>query len=238
MSQPSSFGIESWAAWSPSLKTSSDWLSWVEKPFALVGNEKPKVEGMQSMNRRRLKQLGGMALETAYSLPEAGAPIIFCSRQGESSRCYELLEELTETGKLSPQSFSLAVHNAIPSLYTIDRKLNSNVMAISSNAGVFSALVETMGLFADDEKRVRIIVAEESTPDIYKSYIDFPDESFAYAIDLISTGDLSLSFSSASEIKSNNSNISINLEVLRFLLSHSKSYESTIDNTFWKLRRG
>lgn len=238
MSQSSSFGIESWAAWSPSLKTSSDWLSWVKNPSALVGDERPKVEGMQPMNRRRLKQLGGMALETAYSLPETEAPIIFCSQQGESTRCYELLQELTETGKISPQSFSLAVHNAIPSLYTIDKKLNSNVIAISSNAGVFSALAEAIGLFADGEKRVRIIVAAEPTPDIYNSYCEFPGEAYAFSVDLISSGDLSLSISAAKEAKPNDANISINLEVLKFLLSEDQSYEAAIDNTSWQLKRG
>lgn len=238
MGQSFSFGIESWAAWSPSLKTASDWLSWVDKPFALVGDEKPKVEGMQPMNRRRLKQLGGMALETACSLPEIELPIIFCSQQGESTRCYELLQELTETGKLSPQSFSLAVHNAIPSLYTIDKKLNSNVISISASAGIFSALVEAVGFFADGEKRVRIVVAEEPMPGIYRDYCAFPDEAFAYSIDLIPTGDLSFNFSTAKEVKSKHGNISINLDVLRFLLSEDLVYEAAVDNTCWQLRRG
>jgi len=237
MSHPSSFGIESWSAWSPSLQTSSDWLSWVESPTPLAGNEKPRVECMQPMNRRRLKQLGAMALETAFSLPEEGVPVIFCSQQGESTRCYELLQELTESGKLSPQSFSLAVHNAIPSLYTIDRKLNSNVIAISSNSGIFSAITEAIGLFSDGEKKVRIVMAEEPTPEIYKMYCDFPDEAYAYSLDLIPVGDLSLNLSTAKGIKSGADNISINLDVLKFLLSKNQVYEATIDNTLWQLRR-
>lgn len=237
MSQPSYFGIESWAAWSPSLRSSNDWLCWAANPSTLVGSEKPKVDGMQPMNRRRLKQLGGMALETAYNLPQTVAPIIFCSQRGESTRCYELLQELTETGKLSPQSFSLAVHNSIPSLYTIDRKLNSNVIAISSNAGIFSALAEAIGLFADGEKRVRIIVAEEPIPDIYRSYCEFPDEAFAYAIDLIPVREFALSFFNAKEIKSNDINISINLGVLRYLLSKDRNYEAIVDSTSWRLKR-
>lgn len=238
MSQSPSFGIKSWAAWSPSLKTPNDWLCWVDDPTSLLGSEKPKVEGMQPMNRRRLKQLGAMALETAYSLPEEGIPVIFCSQQGESTRCYELLKELTEGGKLSPQSFSLAVHNAIPSLYTIDRKLNSNVIAISSNSGVFSAITEALGLFSDGEKKVRIIVASESTPEIYKLYYEFSDEAYAYSLDLIPAGDLSLNFSTAKGVMPREGNISINLDVLRFLLSENPLYKVTVDNTLWQLRRG
>lgn len=236
MSQPFLFGVESWAAWSPTLKTSGDWLSWVDSPIAPMGSEKPKVEGMQSMNRRRLKQLGAMALETVFSLPEVEAPIIFCSQQGESTRCCELLQELVETGKLSPQSFSLAVHNAIPSLYTIDRKLNSNVIAISSNSGVFSAITEAIGLFSDGENRVRIIVATEPTSEIYKKY-EFTDEAYAYSLDLIPVGNLSLSLATAVGIKHSAGNVSINLDVLRFFLSENPVYEASIDNTLWQLRR-
>lgn len=238
MEWSSSFSVDSWSAWSPSLRTSGDWMSWIENPFSPVGNEKPKVDAMQPMNRRRLKQLGGMALETAYNLPETTAPIIFCSLEGESDRCYELLKELTENGALSPQSFSLAVHNAIPSLYTIDKKLNSNVIAISSNAGIFSALVEAIGLFASGEKKVRVIVAQEPMPEIYKSYCEFPDESYAYTIDFVPAGNLSLRFASAQAVEKKAGKISTNLEVLKFLLSQEQSYSAIIDATSWELRRG
>lgn len=231
------FGIKAWAAWSSSLKTSEEWLEWANHPFSLMGNEKPKVEGMQPMNRRRLKRLGSMALETAYSLPETNAPIIFCSKLGESDRCYELLKELTETGALSPQSFSLAVHNAIPSLYTIDKKMHSNVLAISSESGIFSALIEALGLFACGENMVRIIIAEEGVPNEYRQYCNFADESYAYAIDLMPEGDLSLSFSVANGVTQDKSMLSPNLDTFRFLLTDEAEYESSVSGATWRLKR-
>ncbi len=82
------FGVKAWSAWSSSLKTSEEWLAWAQNPFIPSGDEKPKVAGMQPMNRRRLKRLGSMALETAYNLPETNSPIIFCSKIGESDRCF------------------------------------------------------------------------------------------------------------------------------------------------------
>jgi Beta-ketoacyl synthase, N-terminal domain len=117
------------------------------------------------------------------------------------------------------------------------RKLNSNVIAISSNSGIFSAITEAIGLFSDGEKKVRIVVAAEPTPEIYKMYCDFPDEAYAYSLDLIPAGDLSLNLSTAKGIKSSADNISINLDVLKFLLSKNPVYEATIDNTLWQLRR-
>lgn len=231
------FGIKSWAAWSPTIKTNEEWLSWSENPFAPVGSESPKVKGMQPINRRRLKRLGSMALEVTYRLPETAAPIIFCSKYGEIDRCFDLLKELTETGAVSPQSFSLAVHNAIPSLYTIDRKINSNVIAISSDAEVFSALLEAHGLFSSGEKMVRIIVAEEPIPDAYQKYCDFVGESYAYAIDLEPFGKISIGFSAAQDRNITSSLLSTNLSVLRFLLGSEKSYSESINGVSWQIRR-
>jgi len=238
MNSSTHFGIKSWSAWSPSLRAEEDWLLWAKNPFTPNGEDKPKVEGMQPINRRRLKRLGSMALETAYSLPETNAPIIFCSKMGESERCYELLKELTETGALSPQSFSLAVHNAIPSLYTIDKKMNSNVLAISSEAGVFSAIIEALGLFACGEQAVRIIVAEESVPNAYRQYCDFTDESFAYALDVVPEGEISLSFSGDERLGGEPAELSASLEAFRFLLSGDSECQHFVGRTSWKLKRG
>ena len=232
------FGIKAWAAWSPSLKTSEEWLAWSGSPYIPTGDEKPKVADMQPMNRRRLKRLGSMALETAYRLPETNAPIIFCSKLGESDRCYELIKELTETGALSPQSFSLAVHNAIPSLYTIDKKMHSNVLAISSEAGIFSALIEALGLFSCGEEMVRIIIAEEGVPSEYRQYCSFAEESYAYALDLIPEGDITVSFSAATGVTEEMPPLSPNLDVLRFLLTKDAKFESSIGKTVWRLKRG
>jgi hypothetical protein len=238
MNSPTQFGVKNWSAWSTSLRTQEDWLAWTKNPFIPNGEDKPRVEGMQPINRRRLKRLGSMALETAYRLPEINAPIIFCSKIGESERCYELLKELTETGAISPQSFSLAVHNAIPSLYTIDKKMNSNVLAISSEAGVFSAIIEALGLFACSERIVRIIVAEEAVPNGYKQYCDFSGETYAYAIDLVPDGDISLSVTDSEGLGKESSDLSSSLEAFRFLISNDAVYQRIIGKTSWKLKRG
>ena len=237
MNWSTSFGIKKWAAWSPEVRTNEEWLEWLKNPFPLKGYETPKVEGMNPINRRRLKRLGSMALEVVYRLPETTSPIIFCSKYGESSRCFELLKELTETNTIPPQSFSLAVHNAIPSLYTIDRKLNSNVIAISSEAGVFSALIEAQGLFASGESEIRIIVAEEPIPEVYQRYCDYVDESYSYAIDLEAKGDISIGFSTIQGEAKISNGLSVNLNALHFLIGRVKHYTENINGVSWQLRR-
>jgi hypothetical protein len=231
------FGIKNWAAWSPLIKSNEEWLDWSKNPFPLLGSESPKVEGMQSINRRRLKHLGSMALEVTYRLPETSAPIIFCSKYGELQRCQELLMELVKSGTVSPQSFSLAVHNAIPSLHTIDRKIHSNVIAISSEAQIFSAILEAQGLFSSGEEMVRIIVAEEPALDVYKKYFDFKNESYSYAIDLERGGNLSLGFAGSNDDELTSQNLSTNLNVLRYFLSGEKDYAEIVSGLCWRLRR-
>lgn len=237
MNWSKSFGVKHWAAWSPKIVTNEDWLMWSKNPFPPIGSESPKVEGMNPINRRRLRRLGSMALDVVYRLPETSAPIIFCSKYGESFRCFELLKDLNETGAIAPQSFSLAVHNAIPSLYTIDRKLNSNVIAISSEAEVFSALLEAQGLFASGENMVRIIVAEEPIPGQYQKYCTFFEESYAYVIDVEPAGDISFTFSNEKGGEKIPSSLPVNLNVLRFLLGSSIHYVENINGVSWQLRR-
>lgn len=237
MNWSKTFGIQNWAAWSPTLRTNEDWVTWASDPFRPTGSESPKVEGMQAINRRRLKRLGSMALEVTYRLPKTDAPIIFCSRYGESDRCHELLKELAETGAVSPQSFSLAVHNAIPSLYTIDRKANSNVIAIASDADIFSAILEAQALLACGEQMVRVIVAEEPIPEPYKKYCNNIDESYAYAIDLVQSGNISIGFEAVKLDDPKRSGLSTNLNVLQFLLSSKDHYVEAINGVSWQLRK-
>jgi len=237
MNSSKSFGVKNWAAWSPAIRSNEEWLAWSKNPFPPIGMDSPRVEGMQPINRRRLKRLGSMALEVVYRLPEISAPIIFCSKYGESDRCYKLLKDLTETGSIAPQSFSLAVHNAIPSLYTIDQKINSNVIAISSDAPVLSAILEAQGLFASGEKIVRIIVAEEPVPSVYQKYCDFTEESYAYVLDLEPNGDVVINFSDVQCEVQIAEVLSINLNVLLFFLGSKKYYSQEVNGLYWQLRR-
>jgi hypothetical protein len=115
--------------------------------------------------------------------------------------------------------------------------MNSNVLAISSEAGIFSAIIEALGLFACGERIVRIIIAEEAVPCEYRQYCDFTDESYAYAIDLIPEGDVSLSFSGDEKHSLDSAGISTNLQAFRFLLTDDLLYECVIGKTSWVLKR-
>ena len=230
------FEITHWHAWSPAAQTREAWLEWAKEPFSTNGEGSPVVEGMQAMNRRRLKQLGKLALDPAYRLPPTDNPIIFSNQFGDLTRSYELLKELTETGAISPQSFGLSVHNAIPGLYTIDKKLHSNVTALASTDGVMSALIEALGLFAQGETSVRIIVVENAVQPEYKNYCDYVDESYGFAMDVTPGGNLQLAFSASANNQAKPV-LPSNLNIFRFLITGDTTFSEVINNTLWQMRR-
>ena len=233
-----SFDIKNWGAWSSSIRTNEEWVAWASNPFTPAGDEFPKIVAMQPINRRRLKRLGCLALDPTYRMPETSSPLIFCNRYGELDRCCALLTELNKFGTIPPQSFSLAVHNAIPSLYTIDKKINSNVIAISSDSGVLSALIEAQGLFASGESNVRIIVAEEQVPAPYKRYTNFSNESYGFVIDVVPGSEFKVGFSAEQKNSDNREPLSVNLNVLRFILNVESDFSEVINGVNWQLRRG
>ena len=116
--------------------------------------------------------------------------------------------------------------------------MHANVLAIASEAGIFSALIEALGLFSSGETMVRIIIAEEGIPKEYKQYCSFADEAFAYALDLVPDGNLALSFATNTEMGQDVIPLSPNLEVLRFLLNQHSECKYPIGKTIWRMKRG
>jgi hypothetical protein len=232
------FGISNWSAWTSTFQSNEKWLSWAKNPCLLGGQDVPKLEAMQASIRRRTNKLGRVALEPVYKLPKADYPIIFCTRYGELERCFELLKGLAETGDVSPQSFSVAVHNAIPGLYSIDQKLNSNITALAAVGSAHAGLLEAIGLFSQGERVVRLVVCQETTPEVYKTFTNSQLFSYGYAIDLVAGGDLKIGFSEEITVSKDLLTDS-DLNLLAFLLDLDRGdYCEEIDGVQWRLSRG
>lgn len=237
------FSIASWAAWSAGLTTRQHWLAWAasgEKQL-IEGDHVPQLASMPLLLKRRAHILGRMALETMYSVAECDIPIVFCSRYGEMHRALGLLKELADTNSVSPQNFCMAVHNAIPSLYTIAEKSHVSVTAIS--AGPCSAIygvIEALGLLAQDHEMVRLVVANQALPDEYQPFADQHMEhmaTYAYTVDLINGQDYDLQYFSEKPL-----NVKLvtnpDLSFLKFLIS-DRSIAIIPDKEYaWKLSRG
>lgn len=129
-----------------------------------------------------------MALESLFAIvpdtpPET--PVVFASRHGETQRSLTLIHELQKEGNVSPQSFSLSVHNATAGLYTIARTCHANVTALAGGNATGAALLsEAFSLLTDGAPSVLVVACDELLPDCYVPYADEPQAAFAWAAEL------------------------------------------------------
>ncbi len=177
------FAIRGWAACAPQLHTAQQWEAWSRAPWLPLDGEVPAVAGMAPMLRRRLGELGRVALHAAYACDApADIPMVFASRHGEVSRSASMLEELAVDAPLSPTSFGLSVHNAIGALYSIDQQRPAVLQAIAAGTETAeAALVEACALLADGHEEVLVVCYDAPLPPSYAMHADEPDALYAWA---------------------------------------------------------
>jgi hypothetical protein len=179
------FALRHWAAWAPGLEDRSAWQAWARAPFRPAGETAPPVSDMPAMLRRRADRLGRMALAVLYQGTSPGSPIIYCSRYGELARVARLLEELAATGGVSPQGFSVSVHNAIVGLYSIATRGHENVQSLAAaEATPLAGLVDAAGLLADGAACVRLVLCEEPVPPVFAPFAEPTDCPYAVLLEL------------------------------------------------------
>jgi hypothetical protein len=180
-----SWSLRHWAAWAPGLERREDWLTWAAAPFRPAGETAPAVGDMPSMLRRRADRLGRMALAVLYQGAGPGAPIVYCSRYGELERVVRLLEELAASGSVSPQGFSVSVHNAIAGLYSIATRGRENVQSLAAGeATPLAGFVDAAGLLADGAEQVRLVLCEEPVPPVFAPFAESTDCPYAVLLEL------------------------------------------------------
>lgn len=190
------FDIDQWSAWAPGLSTIADWQGWASEARSPDADAQPDVAFLPAMQRRRLSPLARMVFSVAWPLADGRPPmpLIFVSRHGETGRSLELLRELAVEQPLSPTQFSLSVHNAVIGLWSILRQDSSEMSAIAGERdGLEHGLLEAAALLAEGAPEVLLVVAEETPPELYASWIDDVPFSYAVALRLTRGSDWSLS---------------------------------------------
>lgn len=142
------------------------------------------MKAMPAMLRRRAGFLGKMALEVAYDCLDgrSDVPTVFCSRHGDVGRAVELLSDLARSEPLSPMAFGMAVHNAIPGLFSIARGDRANYTALASGAAtVEHALIEACGLLADGAPMVLLVACDCPLPELFAPFEEYDEQPHAWA---------------------------------------------------------
>lgn len=241
------FSVLSHAAWAPQLTSPADWKRWAREPFALDGDEEPKVVDMPAMLRRRAGFLGKMALEVAYQClgGQQNVPTVFCSRHGDVERSLNLLVSLTDNEPISPTAFGLSVHNATPGLFSIARGDSANHIAMSAGASTAEhGVIEACGLLADGAQQVLLVMFDATPPALFSAHMDCREQSYAWAWLLTSArsddlprlqlswveGDGSRSADPASEMPGG-------LAVWKFYVNGDTALRRNIDRRVWRWSR-
>jgi hypothetical protein len=194
--------LRRWTAWMPGCETPSDWLVWTQGESDMP-NEKgepvsPHVREIPPLLRRRAGHLGRAALMTLTrpELPYDGQPIILCSRLGEFSRSLEIQRDLARNSMVSPQQFSMAVHNATGGLFMMAQKAQAPLTAISAQEETaLAGLQEAQGQLAEGGEALWLCFGDEPLPVEYRNLSASPCahlDYFAFVLELLPGDDFHL----------------------------------------------
>lgn len=186
------FGVEHWSAWAPGLETQEDWRNWVSRGARIEDipgePEKPRLDFMPPMLRRRASRVSRAALQVARECNEPGhnTRTIFASRHGELHRSTRLLTELAHAQPLSPNAFSLSVHNSAAGLYSIatGNRAGSTALAAGQDS-LPAAVMAASGYLQRGEPAVTVVMADEAPPEFYRRWADYPPGVFALGLRLV-----------------------------------------------------
>ncbi|MCL2160499.1 MAG: beta-ketoacyl synthase chain length factor [Betaproteobacteria bacterium] len=237
------FSLHRWSAWAPAMADADGWLAWARGETSLAAHEETAaVRMMPPLLRRRARPLGRAALEVLYTptLACADQPIVFCSRHGEMSRALALLQALAAEGQVSPQEFSMSVHNAIPGLFLIAKQSRAPVISLASeNRLALSGMTEALALLADGAPSVTLLFCDEPLPTLFYPFIDSEPTCFAFALEMTAGKDYRLAYgdTSPSPEPASAPITGSALPLLRFVLDETQNAMPLTETADWQLLR-
>ncbi len=130
-----------------------------------------------AMQRRRMSRFARMALHCAHqtaSRIETPLSSVFATRHGDLHRTSVLIGNVAKREPLSPNAFSLSVHNAVAGLFTILSKNTLPTTTISAGPDTFAmALIEAYAkLQAGVTDKMLLVHTDQALPEIYSRYQD------------------------------------------------------------------
>ena len=237
------FNIVQYQAVSNKLTDDTAWRLWAENALnvADLPETKPAVAFLPAILRRRLDLLSRLMFQAAFHLADdlGDYPVVFVSHDGEINRSFEMYVSLLKDAMVSPNSFSLSVHNAAAGQWSLVRQFMGETVALAARRDGFECgVMESVSMLNDGYERVLLIVADNplSAEFSVTPYIRAP---FAYAwAGILEKGDdYSLSFEPAQNIDDG-----IYWGALNFIRAEKQGKES-FENKYlsgnwqWQIRR-
>lgn len=228
------FAISEWSGW---VQGSEETLA--EGPH-LHCSETPDVQTIPPMLRRRLNLLGRACVsEVMRHLDEQGdMPVVYCSQHGDIERTLSVLLELGNGEPVSPTQFSLAVHNAICGVLSIQTGNRGNVSALASGVEpVVPVLLEALGMLQAGERRVLCVICDVRLPDFYADPESQPQAPFAVSFVLSMDEGTALQLTRMDEVPETMTDYMPPARLIEFLDSTVSALNLTHNGCAWQLTR-
>ena len=180
------FDIDRWAAWAPGVESQAQWAEWSAGRRTLSAEPAtPDVKFLPPMLRRRTSRVTRAALWAirACGGDQGSYPTVFSSRHGELHRSHALLQDLAVEEPLSPNAFSLSVHNTASGLYTIATGNRAPSTALAAGRDTLAAgVIQAFGQLRAGADAVVLVHADECAPSFYQRWVDYEAPVFALAL--------------------------------------------------------
>jgi hypothetical protein len=154
------------------------WQSWIDGTICPVPADPPLLEHIKPIQRRRLSTVARGAFYCAQECLRGRKPVatVFCSAHGEGPRAAGLLEAIAKNEALSPNAFSLSVHNSVAGLFGIFTHENAPSISIAAGIeGIGAAFLEAWCRLSEQTHgEVLVVVYDDQMPDLYVAQNDAP----------------------------------------------------------------
>ncbi len=179
--------LKDWSAWAPGVTSREEWNDWaVGNLEILPTTDKPKLEHLSPIARRRLSQLTRMVLHVGHELNEhnGSCRTVLYSRFGEISQQNGVTGKLIDSGEVRPAAFSLSVFNTPVSLLSIhEDNRQAAAVLLSGDRDLTSGLMSILSdVRLNPEKDFLIIFADELIPEDYQDLYDGELHPYAFAM--------------------------------------------------------
>lgn len=170
--------INAWSIWAPGFNG---------KETIAAAAEKPPLDHVDSMFKRRLSQLTRMTIHVGHEVLIGQPPmkITFASMYGEINQQYKITERLLDSGDVSPANFSLSVFNTPVAALSITEKNTEGYTAVypGPDAFVFGLMESFSAILSGLEKNRLFIIADELIPEVYDGL--YTGVTIPYALALV-----------------------------------------------------
>lgn len=194
-----------------------------------IYKKSPNLAHIAPIERRRLSK--GARFCVSLLKEHENLPVVFSSKHGEINRCFFLQRSLATYEPLSPASFCVSVHNAIPAQNAIFCKNTAEISAISANLSLENGILNAVMKFNKDCDKIAVLSYFEAVNNELLKNSDL-----IYAVLVVVEKGKNFSIEISPNLESNLVNLTQNSDFsfLSNLTKKQKSWQSIEENLIWK----